>query len=84
MSGDKKKREPTIEEAMKRIEQIVAQLEGGNIPLEDAIKVFAEGMDLINWCQKKLDEVQAKVQKILREDRSRSWKTEPFEVDEGE
>ncbi|MGC8719597.1 MAG: exodeoxyribonuclease VII small subunit [Thermodesulforhabdaceae bacterium] len=84
MAVDKKKKDLTIEEAMKKIEDIVIQLEAGNLPIEEAIKVFAEGMALIDWCQKKLDEVQAKVQKILREDRSRSWKTEPFEVDEGE
>lgn len=83
MTDDKKKKILTIEEAMARIEVIVRQLEEGNLPLEEAIKIFSEGMNLIDWCQKKLDEVQAKVQKILREDRSRSWKTEPFEEDEG-
>lgn len=83
MTDDKRKKILTIEEAMARIEIIVRQLEEGNLPLEEAIKVFSEGMNLIDWCQKKLDEVQAKVQKILREDRNRSWKTEPLEEDEG-
>ncbi|MEJ5300913.1 MAG: exodeoxyribonuclease VII small subunit [Thermodesulforhabdaceae bacterium] len=83
MAAEKRKKEITIEEAMGKIESIVRQLEDGNLPLEEAIKVFAEGMELIEWCQKKLDEVQAKVQKILREDRSRSLRIEPFE-EEGE
>jgi len=84
MMADKRKKELTIEDAMGKIENIVRQLEGGSLPLEEAIKVFAEGMDLIEWCQKKLDEVQAKVQKILREDRSRNVKIEPFEEEEWE
>lgn len=83
MTEDKKKRVLTVEEAMTRIEHIVRQLEEGNLPLEEAIKVFSEGMNLIDWCQKKLDEVQTRVQKILREDRGRSWKTEQFEENEG-
>ncbi|MCX7822197.1 MAG: exodeoxyribonuclease VII small subunit [Syntrophobacterales bacterium] len=84
MSDEKRKKSLTIEEAMARIELIVRQLEEGKLPLEESIKVFSEGMSLIDWCQKKLDEVQAKVQKILREDSGRSWKTEPFKEDEGE
>ncbi len=56
----------TFEKAMKRLEEIVEKLDEGEIPLEESIKIFEEGMELVNFCQKKLEEVEAKVETIMK------------------
>ncbi len=57
----------SFEEAMKRLEEIVQELEKGELPLEDSIKRFEEGMNLIRFCSKKLDEAEQKVTMLIRE-----------------
>ena len=52
------------ETAVKRLEEIVKQLESGSCPLEDAIKLFEEGASLVKTCEKLLSEAEQKV-KIL-------------------
>ena len=60
-----KKTEMTFEQAMARLEQIVRSLEGGNVPLEDLIKLFDEGTSLVKLCTERLDKAEEKV-KILQ------------------
>lgn len=55
------KKEPSFEEAMARLEQIVRALEGGNVPLEDLIKLFDEGTGLVKTCTEKLEKAEKKV-----------------------
>ncbi len=52
------------ETAVKRLEEIVKQLESGSCPLEDAIKLFEEGASLVKTCEKLLSKAEQKV-KIL-------------------
>ncbi len=59
------KTEMTFEQAMARLEQIVRSLEGGNVPLEDLIKLFDEGTSLVKLCTERLDKAEEKV-KILQ------------------
>ena len=49
------------ETAVKRLEEIVKQLESGSCPLEDAIKLFEEGASLVKTCEKLLSEAEQKV-----------------------
>lgn len=56
-----KKTEPTFEEAMLQIEQIVRRLEKGESTLEESVKLFEEGTGLIALCDKRLNEAEAKV-----------------------
>jgi exodeoxyribonuclease VII small subunit len=51
---------------MKQLERIVQELEGGNLPLETAIKKFEEGMRLTKSCSEKLDETEKKVSILLK------------------
>jgi exodeoxyribonuclease VII small subunit len=51
---------------MKQLERIVQELEGGDLPLETAIKKFEEGMKLTKFCSKKLDETEKKVSILLK------------------
>jgi exodeoxyribonuclease VII small subunit len=67
----------TFEESLKQLEGIVAQLERGDLPLEDSIKMFEEGMRLSAQCKQALDSAESKVQILLKQ-RDGSLKPEPF------
>ncbi len=60
MSG----KNPTFEENMLRLEQIVRAMERGDVPLEESLKLFREGTELVRVCGKLLDEAQLQVKKI--------------------
>ncbi|NAS88220.1 exodeoxyribonuclease VII small subunit [ANME-1 cluster archaeon AG-394-G21] len=62
------KEELTFEDAMKRLESIVETLGGGNLSLEDSLKMFEEGMELCKFCNKKLDEAEYKVEKLMEKE----------------
>lgn len=55
----------TFEQNMQRLEQIVRAMERGEVPLEESLKLFQEGTELIRVCGKLLDEAQLQVQKIV-------------------
>ena len=55
---------PTFEENMQRLEQIVRSMERGDVPLEESLKLFQEGTELVRSCGKLLDEAQLQVKKI--------------------
>lgn len=55
---------PTFEENMQRLEQIVRAMERGDVPLEESLKLFQEGTELVRSCGKLLDEAQLQVKKI--------------------
>ncbi len=67
----------TFEESLKELEAIVTQLERGDLPLEDSIKKFEEGMRLSSLCKQELDAAEGKVQILLKQ-RDGSMKPEPF------
>ena len=70
-----------FEEALKRLETIVARLEEGELPLEETLKAFEEGVKLAQSCSKKLDEAERKVEKLIR-DQAGKLQTTPFEEEE--
>lgn len=55
----------TFEKAMEQLEQVVADLEAGDIPLEKALQKFEEGMALSKYCADRLDETEKKVSLLL-------------------
>lgn len=55
----------SFEQALERLEAIVAQLEGGTLPLEEALELFQEGSELQARCQQLLSEAEATVEKLL-------------------
>ena len=67
----------TFEESLKKLETIVGQLEQGDLPLEDSVKLFEEGMQLSAECKKHLEDAEGKVE-ILIKQRDGSMKREPF------
>lgn len=56
--------ELSFEEALKRLEEIVRKLEGGDASLDDAIALYAEGDRLRQQCEARLQSAQAKIEKI--------------------
>ena len=55
----------TFEENMIRLEQIVRSMERGDVALEESLKLFQEGTELIRSCGKLLDDAQLQVQRVL-------------------
>lgn len=57
---------PSFEAALKRLEQIVKQLENGDLALDTALKLFEEGIELSRQCQKQLEEAESKVEILIK------------------
>ena len=55
----------TFEQNMQRLEQIVRAMERGDVPLEESLKLFQEGTQLVESCGKILDEAELQVSKIV-------------------
>lgn len=55
----------SFEEALEALEGIVAQLEGGDVPLEKSIDIYTKGTQLKAHCEAKLKAAQAKVEKLI-------------------
>lgn len=59
----------TFEEKLKKLTQIVGQLEEGNeLPLEDSLTLFEEGVGLISSCRQMLEEAEQRVENVLETD----------------
>lgn len=68
------KKEIQFEEALQRLEQIVGQLENGQLSLEESMKAFEEGMKLRRLCEEKLDAADKKIEKLVaKSDGTREW-----------
>jgi exodeoxyribonuclease VII small subunit len=57
-----------FEEAIARLEQIVTELENGDVPLEQAIDWFQQGMELSRVCAQKLDAAERKIEELIEQD----------------
>ena len=55
----------SFEESMQRLEQIVRGLERGDIALDESLKLFQEGTELVARCEKLLDEAELQIKKIV-------------------
>ena len=55
----------TFEASMTRLEQIVRAMERGDVPLEESLKLFQEGTEVVRNCQKLLDDAQLQIKKIM-------------------
>ena len=69
--------DPTFETCLQRLEQIVGALESGNLPLEESLKVFEEGIALARHCSRYLDDAERRIE-ILAKDEAGELSTRPF------
>ena len=67
----------TFEESLKKLENIVEQLEKRDLALEDSLKLFEEGVTLSAACKQELEAAEGKVQMLVKQ-RDGSVKPEPF------
>lgn len=67
----------TFEESLEKLEQITREMENGELSLESSLKKFDEGIRLADFCTKKLDEAQKKIDVLINRDGVLS--AEPFD-----
>ncbi len=68
-----------FENALKALEDIVARLEKGDLPLETALELFEQGVQISKFCNSKLTEAERKVEILLR-DQKGEMQAEPFQI----
>jgi len=71
---------PDFEQALAELEALVARLERGDMPLDDALKTFERGVELTRQCQGSLKAAQQRVEILLK--RNGQTEPEPFSVAE--
>ncbi len=52
---------------MRRLEEIVSELEKGDIPLEESLRIFEEGVELTKFCAAKMNEAEEKLKLLVKE-----------------
>ena len=72
-----------FEDALARLETIVTELERGDLPLNDSLKMFEEGIKLSKTCLKMLDDAERKVE-IMVKDKDGKKRVEAYSVEEEE
>ena len=68
-----------FEQSMERLAHIVEKLERGDLPLEDSLQLFEEGVRLSRLAQSRLDTAQQRIERLLTVDSSGRARTAPFE-----
>jgi exodeoxyribonuclease VII small subunit len=76
------KKSADFEKSLGRLEELVGEMEGGELSLEEMIKHFEEGSKLVGLCTKKLNEVEQKIEKLVKMDGE--LKEVPFEAQDAE
>lgn len=70
----------SFEKDLKRLEDIVAKMEEGDVPLNESMKLFEEGVKLSRLCSERLDKAEKKVE-IITADKNGNITTRPFEAE---
>ena len=68
-----------FEKSLERLEALVGEMESGDLSLEQMLKHFEEGSKLVNVCTKKLNEVEQKIEKLVKKDGA--LEEAPFEAE---
>ncbi len=77
-----KKTEPKFEDAITNLEEIVVDLEAGNLPLTEAIQRYEEGVKLLKQCHASLDQVQRKIELLTQVNAAGGETTAAFDAEE--
>ena len=78
---DKKDEEIKFEKAISELEQIVNELEEGNLPLDESLEAFQNGIVLSKICNKQLTEAERKIE-LLTKDKDGNLNLQPVEIEE--
>lgn len=60
------KKELTFEQSLQRLDEIVKQMEQGNVPLSESLTLFAEGTSLIKSCSEQLEQAEMQVVQLMK------------------
>jgi len=82
MDKEKETTKLSFEAAMDQLELTVTKLENGDVPLEQAIELFQEGMKLSRFCSQKLEQVERKIEILMEENGELSKKPFSAEIEE--
>ncbi|OGF48826.1 MAG: exodeoxyribonuclease VII small subunit [Candidatus Firestonebacteria bacterium GWA2_43_8] len=77
-------KEVKFEQALEKLEEIVDKLESGDIGLDESIKQYEEGMKLLKFCTAKLDEVEKKIEILVKDKGGKVTGSKPFKNEEGQ
>ena len=69
---------PKFEDCLARLEKIVHELEKGELPLEKALALFEEGVQLSSSCRKELDDAEGKIEILMKQ--NGKLQPEPFDT----
>ncbi len=56
-----------FESALEELEEVVEQLESGDLPLDDSLAAFEKGVGLVKFCNQKLNEVEKRVELLVKD-----------------
>jgi exodeoxyribonuclease VII small subunit len=80
----------TFESALKQLEEIVQRLEKGELPLEESLKLYEEGIRLSRYCHAKLEEAEGRIETLMKDARGEALldaggqpRTKPFADEDG-
>lgn len=80
VAADPVPEQPSFEAGLAELEEIVGELEEGDMELERSLELFEKGVDLSESCRKRLEEAESKVEILLK--KGRTLEATPFELDE--
>lgn len=66
----------SFEEAFEELQQLVQNIESGKLTLDESIERFEKGVKLAAYCRKRLEEAEAKIQKLTKENKLEDFATE--------
>ena len=69
----------TFEDALRALEQVVARLESGDVPLDESISLYERGEELRKHCQGRLDAAQVRIEKIVAGADGKAIGTQPLD-----
>ncbi len=75
-------KEMKFETALAKLEEIVDMLESGDIGLDESLKHYEDGMKLLKYCTAKLDEVEKKIEILVKDKSGKVTGSKPFKNDE--
>ncbi len=82
MAEAKETKAPDFEKSLERLAKIVEALETGELPLDESLKLFEEGVKLSRAAQERLDKAEKRIELLLGVDPDGNPRTAPFEGDD--
>jgi exodeoxyribonuclease VII small subunit len=64
--SDNDNKEKSFEESLEKLENIVTEMESGNVPLDKALSMYEEGINISQYCLKELDKAELKLKKLTK------------------